>query len=394
MLGRVLDETYDHDVRGNVTLLTVGRFAGNAAYRFPVPFLATIASGLHVSLGTLGVGLAITELVALSAPIVGRMVERTTRRTSMTAGLLGIAVGALLAAAATHLWVFVVALSILSVAKVTYDIALGGWIADRVPFEVRSRVISLTETSWSLGLLVGVSALALVVAVSSWNVAYVVIAAVVLGAAAALHRRLPHEDHPGAVTAHEAQATRDNQSPWRLIIVTAAAVGALAGSAQFMFVTYGSWLEDEFDFTPAKLAAVTFGLGAVELVSSIVSVGRTDRWGKERCVVIGAALMAPGAAIVGIGAHHLPSMLGGLALFLMGFELAIISGLPLGALLTPGAPAKGLGMLIGGVTLTRAAVAIPATRWYEHHGMATSAIGSVVLAAIAATLITARGRLT
>ena len=54
---------------------------------------------------------------------------------------------------------FVVGLCLLSLGKVGYDIALGAWIADRVPWERRSRVIGLTEIAWSASLLLGVSLL-------------------------------------------------------------------------------------------------------------------------------------------------------------------------------------------------------------------------------------------
>jgi predicted MFS family arabinose efflux permease len=386
VLGRVLDASYDTEVRSSVTALTLGRLASNAVYRFPVPFLAMIADGLRVSLGRLGVGLAIAELLTLSAPLVGRLVERTTRRWAMLAGLAGVAGGALIAAVSRDLAVFVVALSVISVAKMTYDVALNAYIADRVPFRVRSRVTSLTETSWALGMLVGVAALALVVAASSWHVAYVVAAVGVVAGAAFLGRRLPdtrppHHQTGGAVDARWA--------PSRRVVLTALCIASLSGAAQFMFVTYGAWLTDHFGFGATGLAVVAFAFGAVELTSSVTSTGKTDTWGKERSIVIGCALMIPGAAVVGVGAHHLPLMLGGLALFLLGFELAIISCVPIGPELSPGAPAHGLGVIVAAITGARAAVALPATAWYEQHGMAWSAIGSGALAAVAAAAISA-----
>jgi predicted MFS family arabinose efflux permease len=289
--------------------------------------------------------------------------------------------------------VFVIGLALVSVSKMSYDVALGAWIADRVPFARRSRVIGLTEIAWSAGLLGGVSVLALIVAASSWHVAYFVVAVMVLTAAGAVHRRLPHEQ---AGTQHTHGRTvavvGSAHTSWRTVALTAISLGALAGSSQFLFVTFGSWLEDHFGFGAVGLAAVTFGLGALELVSSLVSVGHTDRWGKERCVMLGTAMMLPAALLVAFGSHHLPLLLIGLGVFLMGFELAIISGMPLGAELTPDAPAKGIGMLIGAITLMRASVSIPATSWFAAHGMSWPAIGAAGLSIVAGGTIALRPR--
>ena len=160
----------------------------------------------------------------------------------------------------------------------------------------------------------------------------------------------------------------------------------LACSSQFLFVTYGSWLDEHFGFSAGGIAVVTFGLGILELVAGVVSVGRTDRWGKERSVLIGTSVMAPAAVLVVLGAAHLWLLLPAFGVFLMGFELAIISGMPLGALLTPGRPATGLAILIGSVTCGRALTSIPATAWLESHGLRWPAIAAV-LAAVAAHLV-------
>jgi MFS transporter, YNFM family, putative membrane transport protein len=389
VLDRVLDESYAAEVRSSVTALTVARLTTNAAYRFPVPFLATIADGLHVSLGRIGVGLAITELFTLSAPLVGRAVERATRRAAMLTGLAGVALGALIAGASSELWMFVVGLAVLSLAKMTYDVGLNAFIADRVPFAIRSRVTSLTETSWALGMLLGVSSLGLVVAVSSWNVAYVVVAVAVVASAGFLRRRLPPEQRPAP---RHSDDPPPRWAPRRVVILTSVCIAGLAGSAQFVFVTYGAWLTDHFGFSAAALAGVSFAFGLVELTSSVVSTGRTDAWGKERSVVIGCTLMVPGAVVIGVGADHLGFLLAGLALFLLGFELAIISCVPLGAELTPTAPAHGLSVLIAAITGARALVVLPATAWYADHGLDLTAVGAATLAIISAVAISGRAR--
>ena len=72
-----------------------------------------------------------------------------------------------------------------------------------------------------------------------------------------------------------------------------AALFGLMAATQSLFVTFGPWLEDDFGVGAAGLAAVTFGIGGVELVASLTSAARTDRWGKERSVIAGAGVMVP-----------------------------------------------------------------------------------------------------
>ena len=40
----------------------------------------------------------------------------------------------------------------------------------------------------------------------------------------------------------------------------------LMAASQCMFVTFGSWLDDDFGFTEAGIAAVAFGLGGLRAV--------------------------------------------------------------------------------------------------------------------------------
>src|SRR5690606_33079768 len=57
-------------------------------------------------------------------------------------------------------------------AKIFYDVALGRWLADHVPYARRGRVIGFVEMSWALGLLVGVSVMGLLTAWLDWRWAY------------------------------------------------------------------------------------------------------------------------------------------------------------------------------------------------------------------------------
>ena len=114
------------------------------------------------------------------------------------------------------------------------------------------------------------------------------------------------------------------------------------GAAQCAFVTFGSWLEDDFGATAGGLAAVSFGLGLGELIASTGTVRLTDQWGKRRSVALGAAVMVPtGILMIGPGHGHLAIGLALLGLYILGFEFAVVSGLSLASNLVPGRPSTG-----------------------------------------------------
>lgn len=390
MLGRFLDDSFAPEVRTDVTAMTVARLAANTCYRYSAPFLATIARGLDISLEQIGVALAIAELSCLLSPFVARLVDRMGHRTSMVGGLLGIGLATVLAAGSQGLVMFAVALVALSQSKVVFDIGLGTWIATHVPYERRSVVVGLTETSWALALLVGVSLLGLITAASSWRVAYLMATAGVVAMAIVVAARIPRGDAAVADVAPRPRTARLvlGRTGWL-------AVGGsltLMASSQCLFVTFGGWLEDSFDFTPAALSAVTFALGLGELASSITSARRTDRWGKERSTALGAGLMIPSALALAVWHEHLAVGLVVLVIAVAGFEFAIVSSLAIASQLVPTSPARGLGMMIGAGTLGRAIASIPATRLYERSGIGWPAAMSAIFATctMAAMLLRAR----
>jgi len=390
VLGRLVDESFAPEVRTSITLLTVARLVANACYRYAPPFLAVIARDLDVSLDELGVAIAISELAGLTAPLIGRAVDRVGRRTSTTAGLLGVGLGSAMAAASTGRWIFALALVVLAQSKVVFDLGLGSWIADHVPLERRGRIVGITETSWALGLLVGVSLLGVLTAVGGWRLAYVAGAAGVAAMSLGVRARLPGPaPHAGGRARHDGpRAGHVPRSTWRVV----GAAFALMGASQCLFVTFGSWLEDTFGLGAVALSAVTFLLGGVELAASVTAARRADLWGKRATAAAGAALMVPSTGLLALWHDHLGVGLVLLAVAIGGFELAIVSALSLGASLVPGAPGRGLGLLLGAGTSGRALTAVVATRLYTAHGLTAPALVGTALAVLSAAAFSQRAR--
>jgi MFS transporter, DHA1 family, inner membrane transport protein len=389
VLRRTLDDSYPAAVRRDVTTITVARLTANAAYRFAPPFLATIARGLDVELSELGVALAVSELCGLSSPLIGRMVERVPRRWSMVTGLTGIGCGAVIAGASSGVVMFGVGLFVLAITKIVFDVGLGSWIADHVPFERRGRVVGVTETAWALGLLIGVSLMGLITAATSWRWAYAAAAVAVVVMAGVLAVRIDSGASDSSAGAAVVDPSARLGLPGWLAVI---GMFCLMSATQALFVTFGPWLEDEFGVRTVSLAAVTFGLGALELAASTTSAARTDRWGKELSVARGAAVMVPAALALAALDSRLVIGLLLLGLFIAAFEFAIVSCIPIGGDLIPGSPARGLSTMIACGTLGRALTAIPATRLYDRWGLTPAALLGAAFAAVAGVAMFTRLR--
>jgi len=404
VLGSVLDSMVGKDnppeVRRDVGLLTLARLCANACYRFSAPFLAVIARGQGVSLESIGVALAASEVAGLLSPLNARLVDRLARRTALVAGLSGVAIGTTIAATSQSMVVFAIGLVVLAQSKMTFDLGLGSWVADHVPYERRSRVIGITETSWAFGLLIGVSAMGLITGLYGWRAGYALGVAAVVVMTSLVARRIPVEQHHSEITSRAkaaaslvdsggagATSTRLGAYGW----LTVVSAFALFGSVMSLSVTFGSWFEDSFDFTPAMLSAYVFALGLGEFIASLTSAGRTDRWGKERSVAIGAAIMVPASIAMSLWHDTLLVGIVALTVAICCFEFAIVSSIAIGSSIVPGSPARGMALMMAGGTVGRAVAAIPATRLYKAHGMAWPALQAAALAAVASlTMLAAR----
>jgi predicted MFS family arabinose efflux permease len=376
LVDRFLDDSYSAETRRHVLPLTTARLTANACFRFAPPFLASISDDFGISLTRLGVALMITELAMGASPLLGSFVDRMHRRTAMAGGLLGISAAAVVAAASPNMWVFIVGILLISVSKFFFDIGLSAWVNDHVDYERRGRVIGITETSWALGLLVGVTLMGLVASQSSWRWGYAVGAGAVGIMALVVGARLDPHDVAGSVRERDVVAASMPRHGYLVF----GAMFFLMASSQAMFVTFGSWLEDEFGFTEAGIAAVAFGLGAFELLASITSARRTDVWGKERSAIAGALLIVPsGVLLAALHTQQVPGLIL-LGLFLLGFEFAIVSLLPLAANLIPEAPGRGLGIVLAGGMLGRASMSVVATAAYDRFGVDVPALVGAVMA--------------
>jgi MFS transporter, DHA1 family, inner membrane transport protein len=383
----MLDDSYAPEVRRNLTAFATARMTSNACYRFVGPFIATIARGLDVKLADIGVAIAISELFGLASPAIGHVVDRVGARRAIAVGMGAGIAGACLAAASQGVAMLAVALVLIGQGNTTFYLGIGAWIAHHVPYERRGRVIGLIEVAWAFGLLIGVTTMGLVTAATNWRVGYLSGAAAMTVMAFVVVGRIERQSAEHRTAAAARVAGRLISRGWLVLL----SGFALTAASHSLVVTFGSWLEDEFGLTPAGLSAVTFVLGAGELVATLCVARYTDAWGKRRAVAVGAALMIPASAGLALFHEHLILGVGLLTIAVLGFEFAVVSAISLGATLMPGSPARGLGLLVGVDTVGRALMSVPATRLYTSHGIAWPATMCSILATVAVATIVISG---
>ena len=265
------------------------------------------------------------ERSGVAAPAVGRAVDRQHRRRAMVAGLAMVATAAALAAASPNVAVFAVAFTAICVGKIVFDSAMGAWIADRVAYERRSQITGFTETSWALAMLVAVPLLGIVTAVSSWRVAFAIMAVVGGQCAWLVHRRI--DDSPARVP-HLSEGRSVSvmlRVGWPVYI----GFGVLMTAANCVFVVVGAWFQDSFGMSTVQVAVTATTLGLGELMASLGSMRFTDRIGKRRSVILGIVGSLIGYLAMPFLNSSVVAATLAIAVARMCFEFNIVSHFPL-----------------------------------------------------------------
>ena len=373
-------------MRSNFDRLVVARLVSNALYRYSPPFVAVIARGLDVTVVQVGTALMVAEFASLLSPVIGRRIDRANRVAVMTLGMSLLVVGSAVAASSPHIAVFTLAVFVLNASKVVFDTGFIVWINDQVPYERRGEVVGVIETSWALGLFLGVSTMGLVTSLVSWRAGLGVGSLAMALSTISVVRGLPRDAaHPPARATSGTHIPREG---WLVV----AAMFCLLGASQCVGIMFGPWFEDEFGWTAGALVGVIVALGFVELIASIGSSRVMDVWGKETSVRRGTTLMvASAAAMALLWTSPAPSVTA-LVIYMLGFEFAIVSILPVAANITPGASGAGLGMAVGAGTSGRAVLSFVSPWLYDRSGPVAPAVLAACLAAAAFTLVTAYRR--
>jgi DHA1 family inner membrane transport protein len=339
----------------------------NTAFRFVYPFLPAIGRGLGVSLAQAGVLVSVRSAAGMATPLLVGTVGRGERRMrTMAVAVVLFATGTALTAATSVYAGAVAGFALLGLAKPLFDVSGHAFIADRVRYERRARFLGIFELTWAGALLIGAPAAGWLIDRYDWRAPFWAFAAIGVLALAALRLCVEADRVEAAPTAGRLRLSR-----------SAAALLAVAFlfsfSAEVTIVAFGAWLEDVFDLSLVALGGAAVVIGVAELAGEGTTLAFTDRIGPRRAVAGGLVVSIGAFALVGPLSGSLGPALAVLAVAFFGFELTIVSSLPLATEVIPGARARYLALVTVAFSLSRAVGAAVGPLLFDWGGFAANA---------------------
>ena len=378
--------------------LTGAKTVANVALRWIPPFLPTLERAFGATTTQLTTVLGVGEMAGLSTIFVGRHLDRGRERAVMIASLGLIAASAVVALGGTIVtFAFSFLLLVLGVSNLT--VAGQAWISHRVDYQWRARSLGLYETSWAIALLAGAPIVAVLINVFGWRGPFVGIAIASILAAVLVAATLPPHTSEIRVDLVDATAVDVARPPAQAAITARAwlvmigsATTAMAGLA--VFVISGSWLDDAFGVSTGGIGVIAMLFGASELVSSLGSAAFADRLGKLRTTLGGLVGLMLGLLVIVSAGDRLWLGIGGLVVFLLGFELAFVVSLSLVSESMPDSRGSTLAVSNAVGTVARASGAVLSGWLYGIHGIGGTAGLSAVAAMVAVVTLIVSRRLT
>ena len=391
MAADVPDAVDTADTRSRVDGRTLAQLTGaktvtNVALRWIPLFLPTLERAFGATTTQLTTVLGVGEVAGLSTIFVGRHLDRGRERAVMIASLGLVAASAVMALGGTIVtFALSFVLLVLGVANLT--VAGQAWISHRVDYQWRARSLGLYETSWAIALLAGAPIVALLINVFGWRGPFVAIAIASVLAAVLVAATLP--PHAPEIRVERVDTTAVDATPppaqaaltaqaW--LVMIGSATTAMAGLA--VFVISGSWLDDAFGVSTGGIGVIAMVFGASELVSSLGSAAFADRLGKLRTTLGGLVGLMIGLLVIVSAGDRLWMGIGGLVVFLLGFELAFVVSLSLVSESMPDSRGSALAVSNAVGTVARASGAVLSGWLYGSHGIG----GTAGLSAVAATV--------
>jgi len=376
-------KTTTTEVDGGRLLRLIGaKTVTNFGARWVPFFLPTLGNAFSASTRQMTVALGFGEMAGLVTLSIGRHLDQGRERLIILGGVTLTALGAGLALTGRY-GAFAVAyfVTLLGVAFCT----VGGhtYLSRRVAYARRARVIGLFETSWALSLLIGAPVAAVLIGWSGWRAPFLAVAAAALVMIVVLWREgsdtIPLLDGADAPD----DRRRLNGNAWIGIVASA----AIAVTGLTTIVIAGTWLDDALGVSTGGVGLVAMAFGAAELSASSMSAAVADRVGPGRATRLALAVALVGLLVMTRADESLLIGAGGLFLFFVGFEFAIVTSFAIVSEAMPSARGRVLATNTAVGTVFRGAGVMSSGTLYESFGIAGPATVSIIGALLAITLL-------
>jgi DHA1 family inner membrane transport protein len=339
------------------------RMVINTAYRMVYPFLSVFARGLGVDVSAISSLVANRAIIGVTYPFLFPFIETRGRKFGMLLGLSMFVLGMGMVALYPSLTTLGIALVLGFLAQSIFYPSLTSYVADHITYEKRATAIGFLEFAWSLAFILGVPAVAWIIARSTWFAPFGFMGVLGLGAFVFILLTLTDSQKP----VHHADGVFGNvkallMSP--VVLVTFSISMTINAANELVNLTFGVWLEDSFQLQIAALAGASAIIGLSELGGEGFVTLFVDRIGKVRATGYGILANCLAAVLLPMIGRSQTGALIGLFLFYITFEFTIVSMIPLLTEVMPSARATTLSFAGAAQSVGRAAGALLAPKLY------------------------------
>jgi predicted MFS family arabinose efflux permease len=346
-----------------LAIYTLIRVVINTAYRMIYPFLSIFARGLGVDISVISGLVANRAIVGAVAPFIFPFIETRGRKFGMLLGLGLFVTSISLVAVFPSLTTLGIALIFGLVGNSIFYPSLTSYVADHISYEKRGTAIAITEFAWSLAFILGIPAMGLIIARSTWSAPFWVLG--ILGFIAFLFIALTLTDSEKPVHHQDGMFGNVKQIVTTPVVLIAFSIGlSISAANEVVNLMFGVWLEDSFKLQIAALAGASAIIGLSELGGEGFVALFADRVGKVRAAGIGLLANCVAAVLLPFIGRTETGALIGLFLFYITFEFTIVSMIPLMTEVMPSARATTLSFAGAANSLGRAIGALLAPTLY------------------------------
>lgn len=395
MSNKPADDEQPASVAPSVTRLVIlgliTRIITDSGVQAFFPFLGIIAQGINTSEARLGQLISLRSSTGLLAPLFGILADRRGYRLVMSLGLALAGFGYLVIAASPNWPILAIGMFMAGIGTFAFAPNLSAYLSARLPFHRRSRGLGVVEYAWAFAGILGLSLMGQLIAVTSWRVPFVIlgVALLVMGvvyrqlpSAREQRTALPRPDSRGRL-AHFLDLGPNRRSAWAVL-----AAGLFIAMTGFTFIlTYGIWLQKEYQLDAAGLGRAALILGICDIIGSGLVSLIGDRLGKRRSVLVGTIGTFLGLLFLPWINSSLIGAITGLFVVRGFFEFSIVSNAVLQSEQVPGQRGKILTLGTASTLLGSTLIGFTAVTLYNVYGVLGITVSAIITDVIAFALI-------
>ncbi len=341
--------------------LFVNRLLLNANTRMLYAFVPVFVVGMALTEGQYFNALAIAGIFALITPAIIPLAETKGRRFAMGVATIMFAIGNFIVVLFHGFWIIALGLGVSTLGLAIFQSTCQAYVGDETPFAKRGRYVAVLELAWSASYFIMMPILSVVMSSAAadnalWKAPFLILGVLSLASFLLLKVMIPYTPPPKSVQESGDKGLKLILSTLKSphVFVALCYGFFIQAGAEYMNLTYASWLDSAWGVQIATLGIVAAIFGAAEFFGEFSVVSVSDRVGKKNmcgignCISAVAGILAP--FIVGVNSWAAIIVL---AVFYIGFEISIASGFSVMTQVVPALRASFMGIFAAVLQLGR-----------------------------------------